>query len=280
MKHFVYLDLEILNSYLSQINEGLLKNHVTEVKDNIKNEKIETELPGKNNFTTNIGMPLIKMIFSEDKDTLTTTNTLSKIESGRELIEKILHDNAFDQLENYLIENNLLGTSEEVKIGNYIREESEFLVRDLEYILDIYTDEFIEFMGDSAQSKECSDAVNKNRKKKEITEQKNVRRIFKIARNMLPYSKFIIANDLILIINDKYLRESLMEIKFNYSSKIKIVGQYTSNLNESLNKEKDTADNFSILLSSLDDFWREFFINQLNLNNNMKIIKPIALYLE
>ncbi|EHK2440946.1 hypothetical protein KCL46_000969 [Clostridium perfringens] len=280
MKHFVYLDLDILNSYLSQINEGLLKNHVKEVTDNVKSEKTETDLPGKTSFTTNMGIPLVKMIFSEDKDTLTTTNTLSQIESGRELIEKMLHDNAFDQLEKYLVENNLLVSSDKVKIGEYISEESDFLVRDLEYILEIYTDEFINFMGDTAITDTASQTINKAKRKSTIEEQKKVRRIFSIANNILPYSKFILANDLLIIINDKYLRECLKEIRFNYSSKIKIVGQYTSKLSDAINKEKNKKDSFSDLFSSLDNVWQEFYINQLNLNNDMKIIKPIALYFE
>ena len=125
MRHFVYLDTDTLNSYLSQINGGLLKSTVNEVKDEIATTKNENTTPGKSNFTTEIGFKLIlNLKFSEDKDVINTTNTLSQIETGRELIEKILHDNSLEQFSLYLESINLIASTDVSEIGDYVKSTS------------------------------------------------------------------------------------------------------------------------------------------------------------
>ncbi|AIY78813.1 hypothetical protein U728_1059 [Clostridium botulinum 202F] len=298
MRHFVYLDTDTLNSYLSQINGGLLKSTVAETADEVATTKMETSQPNKGSFKTEIGFkPLLNFTLSEDKDSLSTTNTLSQTEIGKELIEKILHDNAFDLLVSYLKKEKLINNISECKIGDYLEINNNFAIRDLEYLTNIFTDEFIDFMGETtigdlrnefeANATNMSSNVKKTKEKQIETIKKNscneflgYKKIFKIIGSMIPYSEFIICENFLIPITNKYLRESLNQIKFNYSGKIKILGKLTSTLKNSMNKENERETAFGEINTILEQTFKELYINFLGFNENMKIVMPIALYFE
>lgn len=298
MRHFVYLDTDTLNSYLSQINGGLLKSTVNEAVDEIATASLENTKPGKSNFTSEFGFkPILNLKFSEDKDVIDTTNTLSQTEIGRELIEKILHDNAYDQFVAYINNNKLISEIDNGSIGNYIKIEDNFIIRDLNYILGIFSQDFAEFMSENAVTTLRNElnvkksmmnangikAAEKNIEsaKKSVSEEYfGYSKLFNIIKMVLPYSEFVICNNCLIPINNKFLRESLNQIRFNYSEKIKIVGRYTSTLKESLNREKKINNSFDDLFSTIDKTFQELYVNTLGFNEDMKIIMPIALYFE
>lgn len=295
MKHFVYLDTDALNSYISQINDGLLKNTVNETFDEISTTKIEGNVPGKSGFNSEFGFkPFFNLKFSEDKDVINTTNTLSQIESGRELIEKIIHDNAFEQFRKHLQKEFTVNNVEDCQLGDYIELSEKYIVRDLDYILTIYTEEFIDFMCDNLiREHEAKRPINANtsvikafdKKIEEIRnrikiEQNNVKRIFSISKNIMPFSKFLLCNGCIIPLNDKFLRETTQKIRFSYSEKIKILGRYTSTLEEAVKREEKIQNSFDDLYSSLDETFKELYINVLGIDQKAKIIQPIALYFE
>ncbi|MGL4571970.1 MAG: DUF6414 family protein [Clostridium sp.] len=282
MKHFIYLNTDILNSYLSQINEGLLTSYVNEVVDETLSKSTEALEPGAENSTTDVGFkPFFNIKLSENKDVVTTTNTLSQTESGRELIEKILHDNAFEQLVKYLVEKQMLKSNEVNQYEEYLSLNSSFLVKDFDYILTIYNDEFINFLADNGvDGLNLSQAVMKKKKADIIKEHKGYQRLFRMAKNMIPFSKFIVTDDYIIPITEAYLRESLNNIKFKYSSKVNILGKYTGNLDDAFNREQGSESSFDIMFKSIDETLKTFFIDVLCINPNLKIIEPIALYFE
>ncbi|EKQ56413.1 MULTISPECIES: hypothetical protein [unclassified Clostridium] len=298
MRHFVYLDTDTLNSYLSQINGGLLKSAVNEVKDEVATTQNENTIPGKTNFTTEIGLkPILGFKFSEDKEIVNTTNTLSQIETGRELIEKILHDNAYDQFVAYLKDNTLIGELENSAIGNYVKIEDNFIIRDLNYILNIFSQDLAEFIAEETV-KPFRNELNNNKEKLNangikaagkniesiksnvLKEYADYSKMFNIIKTILPYSEFVICNNCLIPITKKYLRESLNQIRFNYSEKIKIVGRYTSTLKDSLDREKQVNNSFDDMFSVLDKSFQELYVNTLGFNEDMKIVIPIALYFE
>lgn len=297
MKHFVYLDTDMINSYLSQVNGGLLKNIINEVSDEVATGKSEGISPNSKSSKTTLGFaPLFQIGLTENGEVTSTTNTLTQTESGRELVEKILHDNAFEMLVKNLHEGNDIKDLMEIKIGNYAEIENNFIIRDLEYIVKIYNDEFIEFLAE--QDKEVQRLVNKevntaqksvyknhqNEIKKAsdriIAQHKKTQRIFNVANNIITFSKFIICEDCIVPLNDKYLRESTEEIRFKYSQKIKVLGKYTSTLKEAVSREESYKIGFGDMFSAIDEVYKEFYINILGLKDSMKIIHPIALYFE
>lgn len=294
MKHFVYLDTDILNSYLSQINDGLLKSSINESKDEISRKQDENNMPGKSTSKTEIGFrQFFNFGLSEEKDIVTTTNTLMQIESGRELIEKILHDNAFEQLRKYLSETNKLKDDKKCNLGEYLKIKGKYSIRDLDYIINYYTDEFIEFMGDEALKDNIKKIKNirddkkklliddlERKKSKTIEDQKNIKRIFEIAQTIVPYSKFLFSDGYMIPLNEKFLREDTGKLRFSYSEEITILGKYTSSLGEAIEREVTAKTSFDNIYKALDNALKVFYIDIFGMKEEYKIIQPIALYFE
>ncbi|NSB15813.1 DUF6414 family protein [Clostridium beijerinckii] len=303
MRHFVYLDTDTLNSYLSQINGGLLKSIVNESKDEVATTKNENTSPGKSNFTTEVGFkPILNLKFSEDKDVINTTNTLSQIETGRELIEKILHDNSLDQFSIYLDSNNLIIDSSIAKVGDYVEFEDEFSIRDLDYLYELFSDEFVDFCIENTRKESknfveseeirLKNITNKNTLLKEIRKQsdelvksqseglKQTRKMLNLARSIMPFSKYIISNNCVMPLVDKYLRNSTDNIRFTYSGKMHVIGRYTSDLKDAFAREGEIRNEFDKVLDSIDKVFEALYKDTLGLDESMKIVIPIALYFE
>lgn len=302
MRHFIYLDTDTLNSYLSQINGGLLKSTVNEAFDEVLTTKTENLKPGESNFKSEFGIkPLFNLTFAEGKDIINTTNTLSQTESGRELIEKILHDNSLEQFVKYLNDNNLIKDINSCDIGDYVEFKNEFSVRDLDYLLNLFSEEFIEFyvrditntaknevdkfmqennLKDSNPkvkmlSKKANDIVNK-----EIEKYKDIKKVINLSKKLMPFSKYIICNNCVIPLDEKYLRSSTNNIRFTYSGKLNIIGRYTSNLKDAFKREAGIRNDFDTVLNSMDEMLKFLYKDTLGLDESMKIIVPIALYFE
>ncbi|OSA98091.1 UNVERIFIED_ORG: hypothetical protein B2H98_05195 [Clostridium botulinum] len=302
MRHFVYLDTDTLNSYLSQINGGLLKSTVNEVKDEVATTTHENTNPGKSNFTTEMGFkPILNFKFSEDKDVINTTNTLSQTETGKELIEKILHDNALEQFTLYLESNNLINT-EICKVGDYVKFNAKFSIRDLDYLSQIYSNELVEFFIENSKieakhSIEQQEVLLKNNPNKnaiiktlrketdelikaESNSYVQARKIINLSRTIMPFSKYIVSNNCVIPLTEEYLRSTTNNIRFTYSGEITVVGRYTSDLKDSFARESETRNGFDDVLKSIDEVFKVLYKDTLGLDECMKIIVPIALYFE
>ncbi len=115
MRRFIYLDTDTLNSYVAQIYDGLIQ---TEEKELQK----ETSISKQNGVTIEGGAGVDMKVFGRGLDgKMELAYNHLKETTNDELIKdvqtKILHDNAFDQLMQYLKANNSLNTNE---IGDFI----------------------------------------------------------------------------------------------------------------------------------------------------------------
>ena len=115
MRRFIYLDTDTLNSYIAQIYDGLVQSEEKE-KQTSRDEKNENahQLSGDAGADLKIlGKGIegkIGYAYSHLKDT-------SNMELIRDVQTKMLHDNAFDQLVEYLQDKKLLQGEE---IGDFI----------------------------------------------------------------------------------------------------------------------------------------------------------------
>ena len=297
MRHFVYLDTDTLNSYLSQINEGLLKSTVNETVDEIATTKNDEIMPGKNKFESEFGFkPILNLKFTEDKDVMNTTNTLSQIETGRELIEKILHDNSLEQFIKYLKNDNLIVSIDSSRLGDYIEIKEKFRVRDLDYLLGLYSDELIEFfMNNSKVELEnliesmknnnniSTKTIRKQGEEKLKKERENylqIRKIINIAKEIMPFSKYIVCDNCVIPLEEKYLRITTNKSRFSYSGELNIIGRYTGDLKDAFARESEIKNEYDDVLKSIDEVLKVLYKDTLGLNESMKIIVPIALYFE
>lgn len=128
MRRFIYLDTDTLNSYVAQIYDGLIQ---TEEKELQKEESTSKQNGVSTEGSTEIDVKVfgrgldgkMELAYNHLKDT--TNNELIK-----DVQTKILHDNAFDQLMQYLKSNNYLNTN---KIGDFIEVCDDFYVVDFDY---------------------------------------------------------------------------------------------------------------------------------------------------
>lgn len=128
MRRFIYLDTDTLNSYIAQIYDGLIQSQETETQT-------ETGETKHNEFTPAANASADIKVFGEGlegklniaykrlKET-SNTNLISDVQT------KLLHDNAFDQLMEYLIDKGLLDSS---NIGSFTLINDSFYILDLDY---------------------------------------------------------------------------------------------------------------------------------------------------
>lgn len=281
MKHFIYTDSDIINSYLSQINDGLIKSIKTEVTDEVCTSSGNDTTEENSKLTTEIGFkPLLNFKFSDDPNVMKTTNTLSQLESGKELIEKLLHDNSLQLFTDYLESNNMMNTLEDCSIGDYVQFTGDYIIRDLDYIISVYSDEFIRFLSEQ-NLENVSDKIKKLKISTAKKEHENTRRIFNIAKQMIPTSKFIICNNCFIPLDEKFLRQTTNSIKFNYSGKLTVLARYTSTLLQSVSSKPIKAtSSFDDMFDSFDDINKIFYCQTLGIDINSRVLIPIALYFE
>lgn len=149
MRRFIYLDTDTLNSYIAQIYDGLVQTQETETQSSQATDK-------QSERTSNIGADADLKVFGKGiEGKIDFTYRHLKDTSNTELISdvqtKLLHDNAFDQLMNYLTKNKLLSN---LNIGDFIEINDEFYILDLDYYKKIFSDKkFLDFIKKSERDK-------------------------------------------------------------------------------------------------------------------------------
>ena len=144
MNSFIYLDTDTVNSYIAQIDDGLrtLQTITTQQsKDKQRQGSHTVDANGEADFTM-FGKGLeakIDYIYNHISST-----TKSKLYSDVET--KVLHDNAFKQVMEFLRDEDLFVT-EEPMIGNFIDIEGELRLLDLDYYKSLFNeDDFIKLI--------------------------------------------------------------------------------------------------------------------------------------
>ena len=149
MRRFIYLDTDTLNSYIAQIYDGLVQTQETETQSSQATDK-------QSERTSNLGADADLKVFGKGiEGKIDFTYRHLKDTSNTELISdvqtKLLHDNAFDQLMNYLTKNKLLSN---LNIGDFIEINDEFYIMDLDYYKKIFSDKkFLDFIKKSERDK-------------------------------------------------------------------------------------------------------------------------------
>lgn len=133
MRRFIYLDTDTLNSYVAQIYDGLVQ---TEEKE-LQKEKAYANRDG---VTTKGGAEADVKFFGRGIDgkielVYNHLKEITNVELIKDLQTKILHDNAFDQLMQYLKKNEYLNNN---KIGDFIEIYDDFYVVDFDYYKKVF----------------------------------------------------------------------------------------------------------------------------------------------
>lgn len=294
MRRFIYLDTDTLNSYIAQIYDGLLQSHETETQNTAsttKQNEITPSIEGSANLKA-FGKGIdgkIDLTYRHLKDT-GNTELISDVQT------KLLHDNAFNQLIDYLNTNDLLSTN---NIGDFIEIYDSFYIMDLDYykklfeskkLISFFTEKeeekhkaILKYAQDTALNKDGANhqAIKRHyeeefKKSKASIGQKytNVANVIEMLNVLLPYRKTLCISNNMVVLNEKYLRDDIEMATFKYGGKIRVLGYITN----SIGGTKPTVDtfNFAQIGASMNDVMRSLFTNQSEVN----IVHPIAIYYE
>lgn len=297
MRRFIYLDTDTLNSYIAQIYDGLVQTQETETQSSQISDK-------QSERTSNIGADTDLKVFGKGiEGKIDFTYRHLKDTSNTELISdvqtKLLHDNAFDQLMNYLNQNNLLSNH---TIGDFIEINDEFYIMDLDYYKKIFSDKkFLDFLKESERDKiqallkiqqdiELSQKdANSNEIKKNYTNLSkskcaesdksydDIKDIIDMLYTLVPYRRTLCIADNMVVLNDKYMRDNINMTSFKFGGKIKVLGYITNKIKTDTNTDENSSVSpLAQVGIGLNQIMLSFFGQQSCLN----IVHPIAIYYE
>lgn len=297
MRRFIYLDTDTLNSYIAQIYDGLVQTQETETQSSQTSDK-------QSERTSDIGADTDLKVFGKGiEGKIDFTYRHLKDTSNTELISdvqtKLLHDNAFDQLMNYLNQNNLLSNH---NIGDFIEINDEFYIMDLDYYKKIFGDKkFLDFLKKSQRDKiqallkiqqdiELSqEGANFNEIKKNYTNLSKskcaesdksydgIKDIIDMLYTLVPYRRTLCIADNMVVLNDKYMRDNINMTSFKFGGKIKVLGYITNRIETATNTDESSGVSpLAQVGIGLNQIMLSFFGQQSSLN----IVHPIAIYYE
>jgi len=299
MKQFLYLDDDRINSIIAQNEKGLVGSMTTEKDDEHGKERSKTlDIETKGEAGANIfklakaeAALSIGMEFQGTKREQTTT---------REIIEKTLHDAAFDIAYEAIKLVAIKLDTISVNIGDYVEVVRTFDFVDLDYLERIFskggiTDylkktekerikkEFEEIKNEELnreQRRKGSGALNNNLKELLMQSDKRFDDLYELVmalEKVLPYKRLIVSADgYIVPLEDQYFRINPNSLGFMYGGEIKCVGLITNVIGNTTNLNSD--DN---IFASLQSIVNETLRNILPTNSDkLYVVSPLAIYYE
>lgn len=259
MKWFLYLNGDSLYSCISQINDGL-PTITTSV-----NKKADSK--------------------EEKLDDINALNANTSLFST----EKKLYDEAFDKLKMYLESKNILKNANQV-IGDFLEINEEMFIVDLEYYKNIFSnDDILEFIKEDEvknrivvekQNMQVSENGNKaiydkGKLEKELRKQinleyENIKKTINVILNIVPYNKFGIMGEYLIVLDDEYFRDKNKVVAYKYGGKMSMLGYLTNIVNNTSQEDENIFRTFPTIINT-------FMLNFFN-KNEIKIIHPIAIY--
>ncbi|MUG68669.1 hypothetical protein GNP94_22110 [Paenibacillus campinasensis] len=316
MKELIYLDTAFLHSFIAQQHKGLPISYSTEFQES----ETKSDTQGKSGELQNevraefkTGEFSIPGILNSPSGTTEyklghtkSTNaaiTLTQLEAGKEIISKQLHDDAFQQFEDYLKENSLVtqvNDNHTWRNGEYVSLRKPFAIYDIAHIKNIFNPEGIGVAMEFALSASIQHerarleaAAEKDFKSKlrgfEQSEKKEYeaikkelgkfRQIIDYFESLLPSPTFIKSGNVICPLKHDNLRESASLLNFKYGQDekipINILGKYTRRFDQYV----DLASTFGPIGEAINQFDSVFEILGI-IKKGDRIVSPIAIYFE
>lgn len=292
MKRFLYYNQDSVNSFLAQIENGLLvtENNTAEQTDSQSstiglNSDVSGDLSAK---VLGIGAALKGNIHANDSDTEVATTLIRNVQ------EKALHDYAFEKIYDYAKKENLINNDDpKIRDMVLITETPTFL--DFNYFEMLFSEKgAVKFSNDQSK-KTLDDQINKLKEnvpkgsqipalvKNQIEEikarvnnaepeRKELLKTIEVFRNTLPYNRFVMTSNMLIPLDDENFRDNPNTIAFKYGGEISIMGYVTNIIT---NTEKTHPNNS---FAPLYDAVNKILLNIFNDQNEIYIIHPIALF--
>lgn len=266
MKHILYYDKDIINSYAAQIFKGLPTKSSEEVGDNTGETFVESLKDSMKKASASIGFVSGEYVPSEKS----SGNSESKSQYAKELTEKVFHDNMLMCIiENLSKDKKLKMSSKDVQIGDYVCLANNWRFLDVEYLKKLFNKSSWEKIKKVMTIDE--DKETKNNVQSSDYNVDKLRKVLDAFEIVLPFSHLIVSDKFCAPIKPEYLRETLCEINFKYASdRIKLFGRVTNQLKSVEADKSDITDLLPLVGNVATSLIAE----------GSYIITPIALYVE
>ncbi len=292
MKRFLYYNQDSINSFLAQIENGLLvsENNTAEKTDSLSNTTgIKSDVTGDLSAKVlGIGAALKGNLHADDSDTEVATTLIRNVQ------EKALHDYAFEKIYDYVINENMVN-NDNPKIGDIVLVTETPTFLDFNYFQLLFSENgAVKFSNDQSKKKldaklaELKASVPKGTQipvliKNQIEEikakannaepeRKDLLKIIEVFRNTLPYDRFVMTSNMLIPLDDENFRDNPNIIAFKYGGEMSIMGYVTNVIS---NEEKQTPNNnFAPLYDTINKVMLSIFNNQ----DKVYIVHPIALF--
>ena len=297
MKHFIYLDTDIVSSIIAQTEKGYITQETVETGSENTQTKEKKASAGAG---ANGGISFIKIFKGEASVSLS-----GELQSGtstqattREIAEKILHDAAFDIAYGYIEPYKAVpGNQENDEEGKYLELCRVFDYVDLDYLEGLFIkDGVIDLIKKNAseQLEESTEAVTANLSREQLRREGNrikqelkqaiksnnkqyddVAAVIKALRSLIPYSRMLISHDGYLIpLDDRYFRIDPSSLGFKYGGEMTCVGMVTNLIGENTDPS-DNSNIFATLQFTANEALRKILPTK---ENNLCVLHPIAVY--
>lgn len=291
MKRFLYYNQDSINSFLAQIEQGLLVKDSSSEEDakNISNS-IGTQVGVTGDLAAKVlsfGATLQGSLHGNESFNEVSSNLIKSVQ------EKVLHDYAFEHVCNYVINNNLVN-HDDLLIGDVVLVEEILTLFDFEYFQSLYSSTGpIKFSNEQTQveiQKKIDEIVGNTPKgsqsstqrtiikelKKQISdaeaERIEIENTIKAIRNTLPYNRFATTSNMLVPLDDKYFRDDPNIVAFKYGGKISVFGYVTNIIYP--DNPPIRSNNFAPIYDTINQIMVKIFEDQ----KVIYIIHPIALF--
>lgn len=292
MKRFLYYNQDSVNSFLAQIEQGLL------VKDSSGEEdtesfsdttSVQSDLTGDLSAKVfGIGAALKGNLHGDDSGTEVTTNLIRSVQ------EKVLHDYAFERVYNHVVGNGLINNTDP-KIGDIVLVTETPTFLDFNYFQQLFGENGAVKMVNEQNKKsldktieEIKGSVPKGTQmppliKQQIEaikakvngaepERKDMVKTIEAIRNTLPYNRFVMTTNMLIPLDDDNFRDNPNIVAFKYGGNMSIFG-YVTNIVTTGDTPARNND-FAPLYDAVNQIMLQIFKNQ----NKIYIVHPVALF--
>ena len=300
MRRFLYYDEDSVNSFLAQIERGLITQDRNEGEES---KTFSTSISTTGSVTgdlsakvVGIGASLAGEVEALDSETDATTKLVKGVQ------EKILHDYAFDKIFNFFKSNNLIVESPE-SVGDIvlINEKPTFL--DFGFFQKLFSDDgIVKYFEDQekAQIQAALAAMKKatsnisqlppdqkakvpeiklqikklEEQLKTTSSRKDTEKLITVFRNTIPYNRSLMTENYLIPCNDRKFRDDPDIVAFKYGGNISILGYITNIVTSDTEKRESSSVDFAGMYSTLN----QVMLNLFNNKDRIFIIHPIALF--
>ena len=129
----------------------------------------------------------------------------------------------------------------------------------------------IESTGNGNKAEYEKEKLKREIKKQVDLEYEGVRKIIDAIFNIVPYNKFGIMGDYLIVLDDEYFRDKTKVVAYKYGGKMTMLGYLTNIVNNDITQ--DNSNIFRTFPAMINTFLLGFFNK-----TEIKIIHPVAIY--